>query len=106
MPSLRLSRRKTTNPTKAIHTKPATNMVHVSTWCRYHSRLERGRSDESSGKLGRATTGENVMAGLLTDEAIFERVFDHIDNKTTDVGDEVWREPVENYRSTERHSSA
>ena len=43
------------------------------------------------------------MAGLLSDAAIIERVLDHIDNKTTDVGDEGWREPIHNYRSTERY---
>ncbi len=42
------------------------------------------------------------MAGLLSDAAVVERVFDHIDHKTTDVGDEVWREPIDHYRSTER----
>jgi len=42
------------------------------------------------------------MATLLTDHEITERVLGHIANRTTDVGDEVWREPVENYRSPER----
>ncbi len=43
------------------------------------------------------------MAGLLSDAAVIERVLDHIDNKTTDVGDQGWREPIDNYRSTERY---
>ena len=43
-----------------------------------------------------------VMAALLTDHEITERVLGHIANRTTDVGDELWREPVENYRSQER----
>ena len=43
-----------------------------------------------------------VMAQLLTDHEITERVLAHIANRTTDVGDELWREPVENYRSHER----
>ncbi len=43
------------------------------------------------------------MDGLLSDAAVIERVFKHIDDKTTDVGDELWREPVENYRSMKRH---
>ena len=43
------------------------------------------------------------MSGLLNDAAIIERVLDHIDNKTTDVGDQGWREPIDNYRSTERY---
>ncbi|MEM7017952.1 MAG: aromatic ring-hydroxylating dioxygenase subunit alpha [Pseudomonadota bacterium] len=42
------------------------------------------------------------MAGLLSDASVIERVFDHIDNKTTDHSDETWQEPVENYRSAER----
>ena len=39
---------------------------------------------------------------LLNDQQAIERIFDHIDNNTTDLGDEVWREPVENYFSQER----
>jgi phenylpropionate dioxygenase-like ring-hydroxylating dioxygenase large terminal subunit len=42
------------------------------------------------------------MAGLMSDAAVVERVFEHIDHDTTDVGEQLWREPVENYRSTER----
>lgn len=42
------------------------------------------------------------MTKLLSDAQVIERVFHHIDNKTTDRGDEVWREPTENYRSKER----
>ena len=30
---------------------------------------------------------------LLDDDQIIERVFSHIDNKTTDLGDQVWKEP-------------
>jgi phenylpropionate dioxygenase-like ring-hydroxylating dioxygenase large terminal subunit len=43
-----------------------------------------------------------AMAALLTDNEITERVLSHIANRSTDVGDELWREPVENYRSQER----
>ncbi|MCZ6656681.1 MAG: aromatic ring-hydroxylating dioxygenase subunit alpha, partial [Gammaproteobacteria bacterium] len=43
------------------------------------------------------------MSGLLSDADMIERVLDHIDNKTTDVGDEDWQEPTDNYRSVERH---
>ena len=43
------------------------------------------------------------MGALLSDAAVIERVLDHIDNKTTDVGDDSWREPTDNYRSQERH---
>ncbi len=39
---------------------------------------------------------------LLDDDHIIERVFSHIDNKTTDLGDEVWKEPVKNYIDQER----
>ena len=37
------------------------------------------------------------MATLLDDQAIAARVLDHINKKTTDTGDSVWREPVRNY---------
>jgi phenylpropionate dioxygenase-like ring-hydroxylating dioxygenase large terminal subunit len=39
---------------------------------------------------------------LLNDQGVAERVLGHIDHKTTDLGDAVWREPVENYRSQAR----
>jgi phenylpropionate dioxygenase-like ring-hydroxylating dioxygenase large terminal subunit len=39
---------------------------------------------------------------LLDDNQIIERVFSHIDNKTTDLGSEVWKEPVKNYVDQER----
>ena len=39
---------------------------------------------------------------LLDDGQIIERVFFHIDNKTTDLGDEVWKEPVKNYIDQDR----
>ena len=39
---------------------------------------------------------------LLNDEEIIERVFSHIDNKTTDLGSKVWKEPVKNYLDQER----
>ncbi len=42
------------------------------------------------------------MAKLPTQQEIYERVIRHVDNKTTDVGDGIWREPVENYQSIER----
>ncbi|NKB96920.1 MAG: Rieske 2Fe-2S domain-containing protein [Pseudomonadales bacterium] len=40
--------------------------------------------------------------GLLSDGEVAERVFDHVDNKTSDSGEKVWREPVENYHSEAR----
>ncbi|GAB5452916.1 MAG: hypothetical protein Hals2KO_32440 [Halioglobus sp.] len=42
------------------------------------------------------------MPGFISDNAVVERVLSHVRNGTTDEGDEVWREPVENYRSEER----
>jgi phenylpropionate dioxygenase-like ring-hydroxylating dioxygenase large terminal subunit len=39
---------------------------------------------------------------LLNDQQVIQRIFDHIDNNTTDLGDETWKEPVENYFSQER----
>lgn len=39
---------------------------------------------------------------LLNEPEILQRIFDHIDNKTTDLGSLVWKEPVESYWSTER----
>lgn len=42
------------------------------------------------------------MSALLTDHEITERVLSHIANRSTDVGDVLWREPLEHYRSKER----
>jgi len=42
------------------------------------------------------------MGVLLSDQAVAQRVLEHIENKTTDKGDSVWREPVANYRSAAR----
>ena len=39
---------------------------------------------------------------LLDDNQIIERVFSHIDKNSTDLGSEVWREPVKNYVDQER----
>ena len=38
----------------------------------------------------------------MPDTDVAQRVFDHIANGTTDMGAEVWHEPVANYRSTSR----
>ena len=32
--------------------------------------------------------------GLLNDAAVVERVLEHVDNQTSDLGDTIWREPV------------
>ena len=37
------------------------------------------------------------MTAFLSDQDVARRVLDHIANKTTDAGEEVWREPVRNY---------
>ena len=42
------------------------------------------------------------MKAAMDDRSVAQRVLDHIANGTTDVGDEVWREPVANYQSKER----
>jgi len=42
------------------------------------------------------------MASLLDDRAMAQRIFDHIEAGTTDLSDELWREPVESYRSEAR----
>ena len=42
------------------------------------------------------------MGVFLNDAAVAERVLEHIRKGTTDVGEEVWREPVVNYRSQSR----
>jgi nitrite reductase/ring-hydroxylating ferredoxin subunit len=50
----------------------------------------------------------NVSNGkprLLNDQEVIERIFSHIDNNTTDLGDTVWKEPVEHYQSQQRFSA-
>ena len=42
------------------------------------------------------------MSMPMSDGDVAQRVLDHIAKGTTDMGAEVWREPVANYRSTER----
>ena len=42
------------------------------------------------------------MAALMNDTEVIQRVLDHATARTTDLGDDVWREPVEHYRSQER----
>jgi phenylpropionate dioxygenase-like ring-hydroxylating dioxygenase large terminal subunit len=38
----------------------------------------------------------------MDDRSVAQRILDHIDHGTTDLGQRVWREPVANYRSKER----
>lgn len=46
-----------------------------------------------------------TKTALLSESSILARIFDHIDNKTTDLGDTVWKEPVANYLSDERFNA-
>jgi choline monooxygenase len=39
---------------------------------------------------------------LLSDQQVIQQVFQHIDKRTTELADDTWREPVQNYRSQER----
>lgn len=39
---------------------------------------------------------------LIDDVKLVDKIFHHIDNKTTDLGDTVWKEPVNNYLDEER----
>ena len=42
------------------------------------------------------------MSRPMTDPQLVGRVLEHIERGTTDMGEDVWREPVANYRSVER----
>ncbi len=42
------------------------------------------------------------MSALKSDNEVIQRVLQHASAHTTDMGDEVWREPVENYQSKQR----
>jgi phenylpropionate dioxygenase-like ring-hydroxylating dioxygenase large terminal subunit len=46
-----------------------------------------------------------MTTALADDQSVIERIFEHIDRKTTDLADEGWREPVENYRSEARFAA-
>ena len=54
--------------------------------------------------MSSSVSESNIIAtvSLLNDQEAIERIFTHIDEGTTDLGDTVWREPVENYHSQER----
>jgi phenylpropionate dioxygenase-like ring-hydroxylating dioxygenase large terminal subunit len=45
------------------------------------------------------------MTLLADDQTVIRRLFDHIDNKTTDLSEASWREPVASYRSPERFAA-
>ena len=42
------------------------------------------------------------MTILMDDQCVAQRILDHIEHGTTDLGQSIWREPVDNYRSNER----
>jgi phenylpropionate dioxygenase-like ring-hydroxylating dioxygenase large terminal subunit len=42
------------------------------------------------------------MAILMDDQCVAQKILDHIEHGTTDLGQSIWREPVDNYRSRER----
>jgi phenylpropionate dioxygenase-like ring-hydroxylating dioxygenase large terminal subunit len=46
-----------------------------------------------------------TMARLADDPTVAQRILDHIDNRTTDLGETTWREPVEHYRSAARFAA-
>ena len=39
---------------------------------------------------------------LLNEAALVERILQHVDSGSTDLGDTVWREPISHYLSLER----
>jgi len=42
------------------------------------------------------------MQSFISDSDVVDRVLNHVANRTTDRGEDVWQEPVENYSSKER----
>jgi hypothetical protein len=47
-----------------------------------------------------------TMTLLADDQSVAQRIFDHIDNRTTDRSDACWREPVKHYRCEQRKEPA
>ena len=45
---------------------------------------------------------KNNNTPLLNESEIIDTILDHIENKTTDLADEIWQEPTSNYSSTKR----
>lgn len=41
----------------------------------------------------------------MDDQSAVKRILEHIEHRTTDMGDEVWREPVEHYLSPQRFAA-
>jgi phenylpropionate dioxygenase-like ring-hydroxylating dioxygenase large terminal subunit len=48
---------------------------------------------------------KDAMTPLSDDQSVAQRILDHIDHKTTDLGDSTWREPVWHYQSPERFAA-
>ena len=46
---------------------------------------------------------DNNTVGLRSHNAVIDQVFEHIDNRTTDLGQSQWHEPVEHYVSQKRY---
>ncbi|HEV7734879.1 MAG TPA: aromatic ring-hydroxylating dioxygenase subunit alpha [Candidatus Binatia bacterium] len=46
-----------------------------------------------------------TVSRLADDATVVQRILDHIDNRTTDLGDTTWTEPVANYRSETRFAA-
>jgi phenylpropionate dioxygenase-like ring-hydroxylating dioxygenase large terminal subunit len=45
------------------------------------------------------------MCPLMDDRSVAQRILDHIDQRSTDLADASWREPVDNYRSPARFAA-
>ena len=45
---------------------------------------------------------KGTVTTLADDPTVVQRILDHIDDETTDLGVSTWREPIENYLSEER----
>ena len=52
--------------------------------------------------LQRMTAAMDDPSAVPDDQSVAQRVLDHIEHGTTDLGASVWREPVVHYRSPER----
>ncbi len=47
----------------------------------------------------------HTTLGLLSDAAVVQRLLEHIDRGSTDVGEGTWREPVAHYLSPDRYAA-
>jgi phenylpropionate dioxygenase-like ring-hydroxylating dioxygenase large terminal subunit len=46
-----------------------------------------------------------MITPLADDPTVVQRILDHIDHQTTDMGETSWREPLAHYRSEERYAA-